>query len=422
VELRQVPLVTAAVMTNDPEEDAEYRRFRKWKEWERSEAEETKKPPAPLVTELWERWFVTISNRSRAPHVRSQYERYVVGMEFTWLGQARTLGSMRISECTTDVFGAWMAALREQYVYVGAGQVRTDRKLSAGYLDLIRMNLQGCLAYHLENGAIANNPLVTLDKERKYKTPREGYYEDEEKFDEFLIYVRPIVADMMRFKSRNGGLRRDECRLLKKSEVKWDASEIHLSGKRRKNGRPVIIFVTSDGMEILRRWAASNPASEFVFSNPNDREGKAIPRSTMWNWIAEGDRDGAPRPFGGKKFTDHMCRHQYVMWNKVKGIDPGWIAKQMGASAQVVDEIYGDLRGPVEEFVRDKLNQRVAAKQEPEAAGVRYFPCPSCNARYDDIRAAAKCLDSHEAQSPQLAQRKPPRSAARFKSRFAASK
>lgn len=318
------------------------------------------KRPALTVEQLWDAWFPSVEASARGPNIRT-HRRYTVAFTFALRGEQVRLGDLRPADCTPALWEAWKAALR-------ATKNRRGLPLGPDYRDQIRLSMQACFTYHIDTGGLAGrNPLKGVPREEGWKgRRREGFFSPEQ-LDRFLPHCRPLLAALLTLSFRSGGMRRDEMRLLRKSEVDWDNREIVLAGARTKTGEPRRVLLTDDCAELIQHFSAVSP-SDYVFANPNDPEGGPVPQSTLWGWLDEA-RGRAKLTLAGEPPVIHSARHGFTM--RMMDVAPeSWIADQLGhRDTTMIAARYGRLRG---QQAREKM--RAMMEAPPAAAPERKAP------------------------------------------------
>lgn len=308
----------------------EFLAFRRWREAQQESA------PAVTNAELWDRWYPSVENTARGPNIRT-HRRYAMDLKFDFGGSETCIGERRPDDCPPELFEAWRAKLRTLKSHRGT-------QLSPAYRDQIRLSLQGMWTYHVNTGAIGRNPLKGVPREDGWEGKKRQGYPTADQLARFLPHCRPILAAMLQLSFRSGGMRRDEMRLLQKSEVDWERREVVLAADRNKGRRPRRIVLTDDSLNILQHYAAVSP-SEYVFANPSDSRGGPIPKSTLWGWLEEARKSaGAAARLAGEPFVIHSARHGFVM--RLMGRAPeSWIAEQVGhRDTTMIADRYGVMR------------------------------------------------------------------------------
>lgn len=302
--------------------------------------------------DMWASWYPTVEGSARGPNIRT-HRRYIIDLQFVHDGRTLTLGELTAEESTAPVIEAWRARLRTVRGHRGA-------ILAPAYRDQIRLSLQAMWTYHVDIGELRKNPMKGIPREDGWEgRRREGYLNDAQ-LERFLPHCRPILGAMLKLSYRCGGLRRDEMRLLKKSEVDWDNREIVLAGERTKSGEPRRVLLTEDGLALVHAFATVSP-SEYVFAHPGDPEGKPVPKSTLWTWL-EDARQSAKLTLAGEPVVIHSARHGFTM--RMQGRAPeAWIADQLGhRDTTMIAERYGRLRG---RDAREEMRQMMERERTP---------------------------------------------------------
>lgn len=308
--------------------------------------------PAPgrTLAQLWDEW-APVAQSKKGWRNKASDRRYM-DLRFPFGGRDVCLAELRTSEITPHLLEAWRAAL------IAYRSPHTARPIAPGTRQRIRMSIQAMLTYHARMGSpdVPRNPFSAMPDEEGHQVERQGYFSEED-FEQFCSHCVPVVAALLRTSFRCGGLRNAEVRLLRKSEVNWQAKELTL---RQKGGGWKTVIVTDDIMELLRHWAGVSP-SEFVFANPRDPRGLPMPATTLWKWV-----DKARKSWGKKlgptaeNPTTHHTRHSYTMAMLEKGAPETWVSQQLGHRSLAQMARYGRLRGRAKAMMRDLANKTVA--------------------------------------------------------------
>lgn len=359
--------MAAAVRVFTVTEDEEYQEFLEWREFKRRRQGKVVSPAGDRPRErtnleLWDTWYPTVKDSARGPNIKT-HRAYCMLLEFEFGGRTISLGQLTPSECTPEIIETWRAALR------GIVSKLRKKPLAPEYRHGIRMSMSAMWTYYVGIKSIPANPLHGIPLEEGWKGRRRKGYSTKEKMDVFLPHCRPILAAMHLLSYRSGGMRRDEMRLLKKQEIRWDRGTIQLGEDRNKNGEAREIILTGDDIKMLEHFCALSP-SDYVFANPNDRDGGPVPKSTLWGWQEEARQEaGQHGLLNGEPWVMHSNRHGYVM-RMLPRAPRGWIAEQVGhKNGVMIDEVYGRMR--TEE---DRERYREIAEKDPTPAPERLPP------------------------------------------------
>jgi integrase len=304
--------------------------------------------------QLWDKWYPSVEQSARGPNIRT-HRKYAMALRFDWQGREVCLGDLTPAECPPEIFEAWRLKLRTHKGHRGT-------LLSPAYRDQIRLSMQAMWTYHVETGTVDKNPLKGVPREDGWEGRKRMGYPTKEQLDRFLPHCRPVLGAMLKLSFRSGGMRRDEMRLLTRSEVHWENREIALAKDRTKGKRERRIVLTEDSMEILHHYAAISP-SEYVFANPCDKDGGPIPKSTLWGWLEEARLSaGSAAKLGSEPFVIHSARHGYVM--RMMGRAPeAWIADQVGhRDTTMIADRYGAMRTQED---RDRFRELAEKEKTP---------------------------------------------------------
>lgn len=336
------------------------------------------------VRELWDKWMPTVISTSRGPNIRT-HRKYVDSMAVTHEDESFVLGDLPWTECTPERMNAWRAALAAR-VSVRGGP------LSPGTRDQARLSLQACFAYHVDTGTIGRNPLKGIPREEGRLKRKEGYF-TAETLPRFLSHCRPVLAAILRHSARCGGMRRDEVRLLRKSQIDHETREAVV---RNKGGRTKRVLLTDDIYEQVRAWSLTSPG-EFVYANPASPIGAPVPKSTLWTWMDDACKASGLRFAGDVKPTIHDTRRTWTISMMMKSdVREQWISDQLGHTSTAMLKTYAPLIGAgPRENMRAKMNEPMPGSTPPPPT---LYPCLTCDRGWPGPREAVMCMAAHEVQ------------------------
>ena len=339
------------------------------------EANKVKGLPEAPFREIWSQWEVaelSPTGRRQRYDVDTCYgnKGLVLDLPFAWEGQHRCtigarkkdpctapaphvhLGDFPVCELTKQIGAAWFERLRIE-------PRKLKRKGSTDYrahgsLNRILTTAQGCLTWKCTK---LNNPLKGIPIRKVNAEPRRGcFFRDEEELEDFLRYANPTLRDMARLSTFCGGMRAKEVRLLKISEVDWEARVIRLpdseeGGERRTKagtGRDITLLPREYEMLVVRRATSEALGTEYLFPNPQPKWRKRnpdackqpVPIETLTHWMdAAGER--WERLLGGShKPIFHAFRHTYGTWGILKGMPVNALMAEAGWSNPLIAKRY----------------------------------------------------------------------------------
>ncbi len=314
--------------------------------------------PEQPYREIWAQWEVEelhpVGRRSLRNdiHTCDQNKPLVLDLAFQWEGRHNcTIASRKQAPCTAptphvhlgdfptcdltkQIGGAWFAQLRITPRKLRHKSKDTDYR-TPGSLNRVLTSAQGCLTWRCGK---LNNPLKGIPISKVPKDPRKGcFFRDEEELEDFLLYVNPTLKDMARLSTFCGGMRAKEVRLLRITEVDWEARKVVLPdsevGEERRTkggtGRDMTLLDREYEMLVVRRAAAEALGTEYFFPSPQPKWRKRdpeacrqpVPVETLTHWMDAAARRWEPNLLNGKhKPIFHAFRHTWGTWAAFKGM------------------------------------------------------------------------------------------------------
>ena len=303
--------------------------------------------------EMWDDWFPTLPvGSSRWKNAR--VARRLLDMPVRFGGREVTLGSLTPAEMTPQLLEAWKSALHN---YPGE-----RGPLGVGTRDSYRMTIQSCFSYFVKIGEFAKNPFQGVPREPGWRRERQGYF-DEEALERYLAALPAIGAAILRTSFRTG-LRRDNCRLLLKTQVDWTTDELVVI---QKGGKPNRVIFPTDVRDVLTHWSAVSKGP-YVFGSPRHPDGRPVAKTTLWTMM-----DVATKATGlslaGEKPNVHHTRHGYAVAMLEKDAPLNWVQQQMGHANISQTAKYAALRGRARETMRNFAEKTVAQARAERAKG-----------------------------------------------------
>ncbi len=259
----------------------------------------------------------------------------ILDLRFFFDGADMSLGDGLVSSFCPEMGEAWLQKLLSRpKVAKGKG----ESKLYAGAtVNRCVASLQSVLTWRFGR---RNNPFKAMPRQKVVK--RRAWFKDEPELEDFLRWACFDLQEMLRLICNAGGMRKSEARLLKVSEVDWDARKIILPpGRRTKNGEGRVIPLRDKEyqMLVLRKEKARVIGTPYLFSSPAVRRGvvpgRPIPDRTLSGWMADaGDKWG--KTLNGMRPVLHLGRHTWATWAAIKGMKFEALKKQGGWSSSEV--------------------------------------------------------------------------------------
>jgi len=307
--------------------------------------------PAKTVRELWKDYAVYAESRIKSfKHHRKQVEGSVVA----WFGDKAW---NTIDQAMVD---AYIAKRAED-----PGQ-REGQKTSPSTRRRELTWLASMFTWALRRKLIDRHPTRGLERE-SIKDCKRKCYLDEPTFER-LVAAAPceIAADMFRVWFWEG-CRRDEIRLLRKSEVNHEAKMLLLHGSRIKNGQDKVIPLADVSYEIIRRWSEVS-RGDYVFGNPRNHT-VPVPPTTLGYWFRRARSKSGVKGLGGRPeevIVLHGLRRSFATGMAAVSAPLQLVQQGGGWNDPEMAKQYTQLHGETLETLRDFKNLRVGAKKARE--------------------------------------------------------
>jgi integrase len=309
--------------------------------------------PARTMASLWEEWFPTLpigSSRWKNARVAAR----LLDMPVKFGGRTITLGECSPADMVPALLEAWKSALHNFPGERGP--------LGVGTRDSYRMTVQACLTYFVKIGTLDKNPFHAVPREPGCRRERQGYF-DEEGLERYLAAMPAIGAAILKTAFRTG-LRRDNVRLLRKTQIDWAADELAVI---QKGGKPNRVIFPSDIRKLLEHWCAVS-TGEFVFGSPSRTGGTPVGKTTLWEMMDEATRVTG-MSLAGEKPNVHHARHGYAVAMLEKDAPLNWVQQQMGHDNIAQTAKYAALRGRARETMRAFAEKTVAQARAERLKG-----------------------------------------------------
>jgi integrase len=361
-------------------------------------------PPADMRTirelfNAFERVEIGLNPRVNRPR-RNDWRAFLCHKQYLDLpieveGTAVPFGDVPWTVLTPSVGNSWMLALEvcpNQNAAVAKAKPRdregNEKRLSPGYRNRILGTLQSVMKWHVKEKSIGHNPARGWARAENPDGERRGYFPPE-LLAKFCEDAHPLLRLMIQVSSRAGGMRRNEVRLLRLSEVDFDRKVIRLPGLRTKNRKPREIPMTSDVFAILDAQRRVIPG-EFFFPKPRDPEGGPVAENTMGNWMRKAREKSGIILNNDEMPVFHHMRHTGAMEAVEKNVPIPWIMDVFGWESPAMLRRYSKCAGQAMDKYRD-LMERDPDEERVDTVGV--IRCPICQETYASLRDAADCED-----------------------------
>lgn len=283
------------------------------------------KATEPTVGELWEEYEVWGKNNYRpgAWHVALMHRRNFAKVVIDGVPVA----DMPWSKATPHFAEQYRAA---------RGAMPNGRKgtIKPGTINRELTTLQQMFNYFVHTRkTIERNPIDGFSRVDEAQFARQTYLSPGQ-VRRFLESGPPVFQDIGLVAYRCAGLRNSEARLLKKTEIDWEARKLNLSAARNKNHRPREVPFPQDVEAVLRRHC-ENSRGPFVFVSPTDPQRvKPIPVATMQGWLRQARKRSGVQGFDGEPVVVHTLRHSGVTQLIQDGAPQGFVRAAAGMSEQ----------------------------------------------------------------------------------------
>lgn len=195
--------------------------------------------------------------------------------------------------------------------------------------------LQSMLRYFVDfKKTIPRSPIDGFHRADERAYARQTYLSPDE-VRRFIEAGHPLFQDICWTAYRCVGMRHSEARLLRKSEIDWEARIIKLPASRNKNAAAREIPFPQDVETILRRHCESS-RGPFVFVAVKDpRRCKPVPGGTMQHWLVAARKNSGVKGFSeGEDVVIHTLRHSGVTQLIQDGGKEGFVRAAAGMSPQ----------------------------------------------------------------------------------------
>lgn len=312
----------------------------------------TQKPVATkTVGELWTEWEPwakrNIGSYQAVVAHRNNFARVAFGLP---IGKSCTTFELPWTDLTAEVIELFRDA-RQREPNGRGGTVKpssVNREITT---------LMSMLNWHAKvRRSITHNPIAGLKKVDETPFARKTALSPDQ-VKRFIEAGPPIFQDIAWVAYRCAGMRNSEARMLKKSEIDWEARVINLPPERNKNGRHRVIPFPDDVLPILERHC-ENSRGPLVFVNPKDpKRCDPISIKTMANWAKSAREKSGIVGFNGEAIVVHTLRHSGV----TQLINDGAPESMVKAAAGMCDTIfrrYSHFQRPQQEILRRHMNQQ----------------------------------------------------------------
>lgn len=289
---------------------------------------------------MWAEWFDGLPSRMQVG--RKAHARWVVA-KFPFKGDMLALGDLVPSECTPAVLSTW-----QTFVSHGRSAI-TGKPLSAGTADQVRLSLSAMFSHYVRMEELPGNPLRRVPRLPGRKRERQGYYNASEL--EQLARALPVPAGTILRHCFACGARRDNIRLLRKSQIDWAAGDLIVTGKGSK---PLRIVAPAWMLEELRHLCALS-RSEWVYPNPRNPS-TPLPAVTLHGQLARA-RKALGMTLAGEAPNIHHARHGHAVDLLERGASLTDVQAQLGHAHITETARYAKMRDRMRDRLRGLMNK-----------------------------------------------------------------
>jgi integrase len=230
--------------------------------------------------------------------------------------------------------------------------------------------LQAMFQWHVDiKKSIPHNPLKGWHRIDETPYARQTYLTPDQ-VRQFIEAGPPLFQDVATVAYRCAGLRHAEARLLRKSEVDFNAKVINLPPPRNKNRKPRVVPFASDVEAILRRHCETSRGPYVFVSTKDPARARPIAAATFQNWIALARERSRIVGFDGERVVLHTLRHCAVTDLLQARVDPTAIMAAAAMSPATLSR-YSKFGPEQQANLRKHMEAQLAPPPEPNRAPPR---------------------------------------------------
>lgn len=373
----------------------------------------------------FDRWVQKIVNRhpaedgSRADRKAILVHQVTIcDMPFEFEGKTKRMGDHPTRKLSLPLVRAWRTELQlQRRLKPGEKRIMDDgswnrgsgRSLSPSYRDRHIATLQAMVSFTMPD---VPNPIHGLEREDVTGYAREGFFEDEDHFNQWLQHACLQYQRIAQMCVSKGACRLSEARLLMAHEVTWDPEvrEVYLPHGRVKNRKGKKFHLspaTYQMLEALRQTSRpctyanceirQNPRKApehwhnhvHLFPLANKSDGRPPSKETVGEWARSASREWE-RAVGPEKArlgpkkerpSTHHGRHSGITWNmfisngntnkvmREAGITtPSIVAQYAHRAVGMVGEALAQTEVSMAEALKKKREEAEALRRAPVAA------------------------------------------------------
>jgi integrase len=226
------------------------------------------------------------------------------------------------------------------------------------------ITLQSMLSYHRSvRQSIRYNPLAGFRRTNEAGFARQTYLTPEQA-QRFIGAGPPMWQDITTVAYRCAGMRHSEARLLKKSEIDFEARVICLPSRRNKNRRARTIPFPSDVEAILKHHCEISRGPYVFVSTKDPKRMDPVGPSAMQYWMERARERSGVVGFEGETIVIHHLRHAGVTQLLQEGAPESMVKAAAGMSAETLSR-YVKFQRPQQEILRQHMNRSEAGEAAP---------------------------------------------------------
>lgn len=320
-------------------------------------------PPSPIVEKLWGDWepvaLKMASGRLVGTHARN-FKRTKIKLDD---GRETTVFALAWDEVNARVADLY----REARQAMSSGRMGRDGKIgfvSDGTINRELVSLQSMFSYSRDRRkSIRYNPLDGFNRPSEVASARQTYLTPEQA-QAFIEAGPPMWQDICTLAYRCAGMRHSEARLLRKSEVDWEAKVINLPSRRNKNRIARVIPFPDDIEPILRRHSEISRGPYIFVRTQDPKRMDPVGGAAMQYWMEKARERTGLVGFDGESIVVHSLRHAGVT-RLVETNAPESFIKAAAGMSDSTFRRYTKFKRPQQEILREHMNKAAPPPPPP---------------------------------------------------------
>lgn len=303
--------------------------------------------PKPMVPELWRRYEA--HGTTPTDGGRTRIKSWNTGPRYHARRLLEFFGAKAWDEVThelADEYRRW----RKTHVG-GRGQV-----IASATINRELRSLQSCFSFAVKKRIIARNPLAAMANDPVVH--QRDFTITQDQFKQILVHARPILRYFLLLLYETG-MRRDEVRGLRWTEVDLDRGFITLPGHRTKNGKERPVPLSAVARMVLENQPR-DPVNPHVFPNTGQPTG-GLCKVSLWRWFKEArDAAGVTGPQGQPVWM-HTLRHTYATDLATSGVPVHVVMAICGWTDPNVMQMYINVADRHKDDAKTTMDERSAS-------------------------------------------------------------